>query len=238
MSIFFLRKKRRIYLVSFFYFLKRILPISARAKYRLFLNLEWIFNRLSYELSVNMYDYKNHPVVTYRIDFLKKYIKQGHSVVDLGCGNGLVSFLVSDFSKKVVGIDYNSKAIENAKIKYRKHDVQFYALDAIEFLENNEEKYDVLMLSHILEHIDHPKEFLLQYKQYFDHIYIELPDYDGTILNHFRKDQQMDLIYTDADHVSEFDRHAMKAIFSECGIQILEAEYIFGIQRYWCKIAH
>ena len=232
------RTKKRNYLVSFFYLFKRILPLSTKAKYKLFLNLEWIFNRFSYELSVHAYDYKDHPVVTYRLDFLKKCIDTKHSVIDLGCGKGLVTFLLADFTRKVVGIDHDKLAIENAKSKYIKDNLGFHCIDAREYLEKNNEKYDVLILSHILEHIDNPEEFLRNYKKFFNYIYVELPDFDGSILNHFRKDQKMSLIYSDVDHVSEFDRNELKKIFSGCGIEVLKEEYIFGIQRYWCSISN
>lgn len=232
------REKKINYFGSFFYFLRRILPLSTRAKYRLFLNLEWIFNRFAYEYSVRMYKYEDHPVVIYKMKFLKESIAGNHSVVDLGCANGLISYWVAEFARKVVGIDHNKHLIDIAKANYVRDNLQFYTIDAAEFLENNSEKYDVLILSHILEHIDHPKEFLLKYIKFFEYVFVELPDYDSTVLNHFRKDQNLKLIYSDDDHVSEFDRNELKQIFSECGIKVLQEEYIFGIQRYWCRISH
>ena len=157
--------------------------------------------------------------------------------MDLGCGKGFVTSLVADLSRKVTGIDHDKQAIELARSKYPKDNLEFHCVDAKEFLEKNSEKYDVLILSHILEHIDEPEVFLQSYKSFFRYIYVELPDFDGTILNHFRKDQQMRLIYSDMDHVSEFDKKELKAIFSECGIEVLQEEFIFGVQRYWCRVA-
>lgn len=45
----------------------------------------------------------------------------------------------------------------------------------------------------------------------------------------------MNLIYVDADHVSEFDRDELKSISLECEIEVIEAEYNFNIQCYRCK---
>lgn len=232
------RAKKRNYWGSFFYFLRRIMPLSTKAKYKLFLNLEWIFYRVSYELSVNMYADKDHPLITLRLEFLKQNINANQSVIDLGCANGFISFLVAGIARKVVGIDHNKQLIEKAKLNYVSDNLQFYNIDATDFLENNDEKYDVLILSHILEHIDNPNFFLLKYINFFEYVYVELPDFDGSILNHFRKDMKLRLIYTDDDHVSEFDRYELKKIFSECGIEVLKEEYIFGIQRYWCRVIH
>ena len=46
----------------------------------------------------------------------------------------------------------------------------------------------------------------------------------------------MTLIYTDNDHVAEFDRDELKEIFSACDLEILKSEYMHGVQRYWCKV--
>jgi hypothetical protein len=46
----------------------------------------------------------------------------------------------------------------------------------------------------------------------------------------------MPLVYTDADHVYEFDRYEMMDLLKNAGLEIVSAEYIFGLQRIWCKV--
>lgn len=75
----------------------------------------------------------------------------------------------------------------------------------------------------------------MDFKDRFSFIYIEVPDFDRYYLNHYRKDLKLSLIYSDNDHINEFDRWEMKSLLKECGIAIIESEFIFGIQRFWCK---
>ncbi len=74
------------------------------------------------------------------------------------------------------------------------------------------------------------------FKGHFQWIYIELPDFDKGYLNHFRVAVGSNLVYTDDDHVAEFDRDELRELLERCGISIVEAEYRFGIQRLWCRV--
>ncbi len=130
----------------------------------------------------------------------------------------------------------NVKAIEEARRNHNRPNLEFHCTDAVDYLKKNERKFDVLILSHILEHMDDPSEFLDEFKIYFDHVHIELPDFDRSYLNQYRKDLGSELIYTDNDHVSEFDRIELREMLKDRGLVILEAEYRFGMQRLWCKV--
>lgn len=228
------RKKEQSLLLSALYRLLK-LPLSEKTKLSLFLDLEWIFDRLAMETSFKYYSPETHPI---RIDakkFILNFVTGEHRVLDLGCKYGVISDFIAEKAKEVVGIDHDGGAIEIAKKNYRRNNLTFIQADAREFLQSNKEKFDVLILSHILEHLDEPKEFLEEFKKWFDYIYIEVPDFDRYHLNHYRKDLNLKLIYSDNDHVTEFDRYELKQLLDECNISILEAYYITGIQRVWCK---
>ena len=66
--------------------------------------------------------------------------------------------------------------------------------------------------------------------------YIEVPDFERHYLNQYRLDKNINLIYSDNDHVSEFDRLEIKGLLQSCGITIQKEEYRFGVQKLWCKI--
>ena len=84
--------------------------------------------------------------------------------------------------------------------------------------------------------MDDPKKFLSKFKQFFQFIYIEVPDFERYYLNQYRLDKNINLIYSDNDHVSEFDRIELKGLLQLCGITIQKEEYRFGVQKLWCKI--
>jgi SAM-dependent methyltransferase len=230
------RKKPKIFWASVFYRLHKILPLSNKAKFKFYMNMSWIFERLSHEMSFKNYSTDNHPVRLFPKKFIYKYIDKDFTVLDLGCASGEISKTIAEKAKKVIGIDYDKYAIEKAKSMHKATNLEFYHGEAFEFLKNNKDQFDLLVLSHILEHLDNPKEFILKFKDFFRYIYIELPDFDKSYLNHYRKDLNMQLVYTDNDHVSEFDRYELRKLLEDCNITIIEAEYIFGNQQLWCKV--
>jgi ubiquinone/menaquinone biosynthesis C-methylase UbiE len=230
------RQKPRTFLLSFLYRLQRILPLSHTVKLKLFLNLEWIFNRLSHETSFKVYTPENHPVRQFSKKFLFDNLDPSSSVLDLGCHEGDLSFIIAQKAKQVVGIDYNKNAIELAQKNYKKDNLKFYNREAFEFLNENTTQFDTLILSHILEHLDDPKDFLMRFKGFFKKIYIEVPDFDRYYLNHYRKDLHLDLIYSDIDHISEFDRDELRSLLEECSVKIEKEEYRYGVQKLWCIV--
>ncbi|MBI3500635.1 MAG: methyltransferase domain-containing protein [Bacteroidetes bacterium] len=230
------RHKKRNLLLSVIYRLHKIFFLSKNTKLKLYLNLEWIFDRLAHEMSFKVYAPDKHPFRIHSKKFILEFINENHSVLDLGCHIGDISFIIAQKAKKVIGIDYSKDAITKAKIKYQKDNLIFHHCEASEFLKNNKEHFDILILSHILEHLNNPEEFLLKYKNYFNHIYIEVPDFDRYYLNHYRKDLGLNLIYSDEDHISEFDRYELNKLLNHCGLKILKAEYIFGMQKIWCEV--
>lgn len=229
------RKKRKNLLLSLIYWLSKLLPLSRERKFIFFLNLEWIFERLAHEMSFKIYSTEKHPLRAYSSEFLLQFIKPEYVVLDLGCKYGEISFITAEKAKKVVGIDFDEAAIEKAKTLHKKSNLYFEVGDAVVYLKTNSQKFDILILSHILEHIEKPKKFINDVKKLVSYIYVEVPDFDKSYLNHYRKDFGCDLIYTDSDHISEFDRIDILALFKECQLEIISSEYRFGVQRYWLK---
>jgi len=231
-----LRIKQKKVWISIFYRIQKIIPITNTMKFRLFLNLEWIFDRFAHELSFKIYTPEQHPIRQVSKSFLLKNISNENTVLDLGCNLGDISFIIAEKAKEVIGIDYNSFAIEKAKNIYVKDNLEFINKEALDYLKTNNKKFDILILSHILEHIEEPKDFLLTYKGFFTKIYIEVPDFERYYLNKYRKDLKMDLIYSDNDHVSEFDRNEIQEMLKECNIEIIEEEFKYGVMKFWCKV--
>lgn len=224
--------------VKIFYLLKKLLPLSPKNKLKLFLNLEWIFWRFALEESSRIYEGVKHPLREKAMLFLSQYLKKEYNVLDLGCARGEVTRRVSEHVNKVKALDYNQIHIDVAKEKNQRDNIEYICGEALDFLKNNDTKFDVLILSHILEHLDDPDEFLSMYKGYFDYIYIELPDFEKSYSNIYRQELNMSLNFTDGDHISEFDRDEMLELTKKNKIEIIGSEYKFGFQRHWCKVIH
>jgi SAM-dependent methyltransferase len=149
-------------------------------------------------------------------------------VLEIGCSSGRV--LASVQAAELVGVDSDAAAIARGREEHPS--VTFVHGEAREYLEKAGH-FDVLILSHVLEHIDQPEEFLASLKGHFDRIYIEVPDFDCNTLNQVRLKRGRDLIYTDEDHVAEFDREELQQILASVGLDVFDREFRFGVMRYW-----
>ena len=230
----FARTKKRHFLLSLFYKLDTFFPLSKERKLKLYLDFEWIFERLAHEKSFLVF--KEHPVRKRSFEFLKSKLTQDHSVLDLGCNTGDLAYQISTCVKNVVGIDYNNNHIIQARQKYTQENIQFIHGEVVEYLQQNSLRFDVMILSHILEHLETPESFLNNCKKFFKCIYIEVPDFERSHLNVYRQELGSGLIYADADHIWEFDRTSMKDLIQKTGLEIIDEEYRLGVQKYWCRM--
>lgn len=236
MGLKFKRKKKRNILNSIIYRIAKLTWFSNRRKFEFFSNLDWIFNRIAHEAWMNEFAHsEEHPAREYLFRFLKNKIPDHAKVLDLGCGYGEISCKLGQFCHEVVGIDKDSLKIQVAHNKYACANVKFICSDALIYLESNSRNFDVLILSHILEHLDEPFVLLDNFKNYFKYIYIEVPDFENTYINIIKEKFNIPLNYTDEDHIYEFDRTEMEKLFKSLKMQILSSEFRNGVMRYWLQ---
>jgi SAM-dependent methyltransferase len=229
------RRKPRIILVTLAYRLFRPFFAFFSAKRRLYLDLEWIFNRLSHEESFRYYGAKDHPILAGTVSYVLSKLQPGSLVLDLGCGYGDVAIRLAEAGHTVVGIDQNEQHIAIARSRYKHPNLSFECQDARKFLAANGRKFNVLILSHVLEHIDAPSEFLRAFSHFFDWVFAEVPDFESTYLNVYRSAIGARLAYTDNDHVTEFDRDELGATLERAGLKVIDREARFGVLMAWCS---
>jgi hypothetical protein len=231
MKLHFERKKKRNLLLSVFYRLGKFPFVSSEWKMKVFLNLNWIFWRLAIEEAEKMYGFGNDSMRRKNLDFFLNRLNPNFIVMDLGCKYGDIAQIISKHVKLVVGVDQDAKAIEIAKNKNPAPNIDYIVSDAVAYLKNNTHSFDVLILSHIIEHLDNPDTFLKEFIHFFEYIYIEIPDLDESYLNHYRMKMNNVLNYTDNDHIWEFDRNSFKELLENTGLIILDAEFKYGVQK-------
>ncbi len=230
----FKRKKPFNFINAVFYRLNKFLILRPKIKFKIYCNLEWIFGRLASETSHQLYKNSLHINRLGWLSFLKLKIKKNHKVVDVGCSNGINTKFISKICKEVVGIDHNFDYINFAKKYCSAKNIKYEKIDVFNYL-NKKKFFDVASCSHIIEHLDNPKIFLKKLSKFVKFIYIEVPDFESSYLNLIKKNQSIELNYSDDDHITEFDRISLKKLVKSCNLVIENQEYRYGFIRLWVK---
>lgn len=106
-------------------------------------------------------------------DSLQKAIPAGGNILDVGCGNGVISRHLGQFGYNVLGIDISDKTIAVAKSKNTLPNVRFEVISAEDLIAQGKQ-FDAVICSEVLEHLHQP-EILLKT------LYRSLKD-DGTLV--------------------------------------------------------
>jgi 2-polyprenyl-3-methyl-5-hydroxy-6-metoxy-1,4-benzoquinol methylase len=98
-----------------------------------------------------------------RVDFIANVLHQSlppnGRILDVGCGNGVISRHLGRLGFNVLGIDISDKTIEKAKAIDPMPNVQFQQKSAEELVASGE-RYDAVICSEVLEHLSNPGNLL------------------------------------------------------------------------------
>jgi SAM-dependent methyltransferase len=100
-----------------------------------------------------IYDLEIHYEHLHRYYFASRFVR-GKEVLDLGCGEGYGSNILSKYAKYVIGIDYDKKIINHASRKYRKRNLKFIQALATNISDLNGKKFDVIVCFETIEHLE------------------------------------------------------------------------------------
>lgn len=111
---------------------------------------------------------KNLPAYTRiadqkRLKFILENISSrlpiGSKILDIGCGNGVISMHLGSIGFQVLGIDVSDKTIQTAIRQNTQSNVSFQQKSA-EDLSKEGQSFDAIICSEVLEHLELPGELL------------------------------------------------------------------------------
>lgn len=87
---------------------------------------------------------------------LARQLKPGMRVLDVGCGNGIISLFVAKSGCSVMGIDISERAVEAATRAALNLELSKSASFRAVLLEElpSQESYDIIIMSEVIEHIE------------------------------------------------------------------------------------
>ncbi len=93
------------------------------------------------------------------IQVLNEHIPSGGQILDVGCGNGVISRSLGAKGFNVYGIDVSEKTIQKARSLNKFPNVKFDVISAEQLIADGK-TYDVVICSEVLEHLNEPADLL------------------------------------------------------------------------------
>jgi 2-polyprenyl-3-methyl-5-hydroxy-6-metoxy-1,4-benzoquinol methylase/spore coat polysaccharide biosynthesis protein SpsF (cytidylyltransferase family) len=106
----------------------------------------------AYEFNENK-SQKEGDILRMHYELAKKYIAENDNVLDVACGNGWGSAMITPVAKRVIGVDISEKSISEAKEKYKISNLSFEIHNALN-MDFKDEFFDVIISMETIEHID------------------------------------------------------------------------------------
>jgi len=128
----------------------------------------------------SLYDFDNEVILKWYPRRIKEFCKESDSMLELGLGHGFTTDSFSQFFSRHVVLDGSPAVIERFKDVFpqcRSEIIETYFEDFY-----TDEKFDVIMLGFVLEHVDNPVQILKHVKQFLalnGKIFLAVPNADS-----------------------------------------------------------
>jgi len=166
-------------------------------------------------------------------DFFVKRLAAGDKVIDIGCGDGSLTFDMADRAgAHVTGIELSEASYRKALERSGHSRVRYLHGDALTDLPG--ESFDVAVLSNVLEHIEERVGFLQSVRKALSpaRFLIRVPAYDRDWRVPLMQELGMDYRLDKTHHI-EYTRESFSNELARAGLQIDHMEFRWG--EIWCE---
>lgn len=207
---------------------------GPHAGLRLLLELNNKIYRLTGKLACDYGDglHPKHRLMKYHNFFVNR-LTSGETVIDIGCGNGVLARDMAMRGAIVTGIELNEASIIEAKEKYGHERVRYVRGDVLKDLPN--QSFDVAVISNVLEHLPKRVEFLrtaqkkLKPKRWLIRVPVYERDWRVPLMEELGVDYRLD-----ATHHIEYTQEIFTEEMEQAGFKIVYKEIRWG--EIWCEM--
>lgn len=152
-----------------------------------------------------------------RVKRIKSLLNLNMDVLEIGSSAGHFLYSIKDYVKSLTGIE-----LDKSFAKFAKNISNFTIYDEpIEKINFNGKKFDIIFLFHVLEHIQNPKNFLLEIKKHLKDsgtIYLEVPNIDDALYSIYNLKSYKEF-YFRLPHVYYYSNPTLEKMLHSCGFE-------------------
>lgn len=181
----------------------------------------------------NLYDFDNNIQLNWYPQRILRVAENAKSILELGLGHGFTTTIFENHFDKHLVLDASPAVIEN----FRKRFPDCHAEIIETYFENfkSDEKFDLIVLGFILEHVDNPVEIMSYYKRFLapqGKMFVTVPN--AEVMN--RRLGHLAGMLEDMQQLSDHDRmcghkryYTVKSLTEEVRMAGYEIERMEGI---------
>ncbi len=181
----------------------------------------------------NLYDFDNNIQLNWYPKRVLRLAENAKSILELGLGHGFTTAIFSNHFDKHLVLDASPAVIENFRKRFPDCDAEIVETYFENFV--SDDKFDLIVLGFILEHVDNPVEIMSYYKRFLAHqgkMFVTVPN--AEVMN--RRLGHLAGMLEDMQQLSDHDRmcghkryYTVKSLAEEVRMAGYEIERMEGI---------
>ncbi len=114
----------------------------------------------------NLYDFDNEILLKWYPQRIISKVSEDLSLLELGLGHGFTTNIFSSYFKKHLVLDGSAAVIDHFRKRFPDCSASIQEVYFEEF--DTEQKFDLIIMGFILEHVENPVSIMKQYKKYLN----------------------------------------------------------------------
>ncbi|MFK4766372.1 class I SAM-dependent methyltransferase [Desulfobaculum sp. SPO524] len=150
-------------------------------------------------------------------------------VLDIGCGKGFLAKQMASVARSVTAVDIVESNVQEAMKLHSRDNITYIHADATDKSIFNR-RYDVVVLSNVLEHIESRVSFLLSVKELMcpdGYILLRVPMFDRDWITPFKKERGLEW-RLDPTHYTEYTMADLQKEMRTAGLEMSAVSVTFG----------
>ncbi len=170
-----------------------------------------------------VYQFVKNYTIKQKLQLINSLQSEEKKILDIGCGTGDFLTFCKQNDWNITGVEPNKQARNLASVKINSkvnRTVIFESIDSL--IKNNTEKYDVITMWHVLEHVPNLEEYISYLKQLLKQngtLVIAVPNYKSYDANHYGK---FWAAFDVPRHLWHFSKKSIQKIFLKFDFELVK----------------
>ncbi len=137
------------------------------------------------------------------------------ALLEIGAGDGAILKRLSDasFARELYALEISASGLEAIKKRDIPRLVACNLFDG-ETVPYEDNRFDIAILSHVVEHLEYPRQLIYEASRVASYVFVEVPLEDTVRLRH-------DFVFDRVGHINVYSSKTIRWLVQSCGLRVL-----------------